>query len=132
MVKAWPRSSTLKARKVVGRQRLQREARLTATDGEPTLIAVSRNVDVGSLGQLAHDVVEHMGWHRGGAFALGPRRHRLDDLHIEVGRGQLQLVVARGERTLDRMGMVLRRSTTLATWASALVRAGLSMVNCMG
>jgi hypothetical protein len=29
------------------------------------------------------------------------------------------------------MGMVLRRSTTLATWASALVRLGLSMVNCM-
>ena len=34
-------------------------------------------------------------------------------------------------RTLDRMGMVLRRSTTLATWASALASPGLSMVSRM-
>jgi hypothetical protein len=34
-------------------------------------------------------------------------------------------------RTLDRMGMVLRRSTTLATWASARARPGLSMVSRM-
>jgi hypothetical protein len=45
-----------------------------------------------------------MGWHRGGAFALGARRHRLDDLHIEVGRGQLQLVVARGDMDVGQDG----------------------------
>ena len=34
-------------------------------------------------------------------------------------------------RTLERMGMVFRRSTTLATCASALARPGLSMVSRM-
>ena len=34
-------------------------------------------------------------------------------------------------RTFERMGMVLRRSTTLATWASARAKPGLSMVRRM-
>ena len=92
------------ARKVVGGQRLQREARLTATDGEPSLVALPRNLDIGALRELAHDVVEHVGGHRGGAIASGARRHRLDDLHVEVGRGQLQLVIARGEMHVGQDG----------------------------
>ena len=34
-------------------------------------------------------------------------------------------------RTLDRMGIVLRRSTTLCTWASAFSRAARSIVSFM-
>ena len=56
---------------VVGRQRLQRELGRPARDGEASLLAVPRKLDIGALGQLAHDVVEHMGGHGGGAFALG-------------------------------------------------------------
>src|SRR3546814_12451495 len=61
-------------RKVVGRQRLQREARLTATDGEPALIAVPRNPDLAAPRPPAPDAGEHVGWHRGRASAFGPRR----------------------------------------------------------
>ena len=80
---------------VVGRERLQRELRRPARDGEASLFAVPRKLDIGALGQLAHDVIEHMGGHGGGAFALGPHRHGLDQLHVEVGRGELELVPGR-------------------------------------
>ena len=116
---------------IVGRQRLERELRRPARDDEPSLLAVLDQLDIVAFGELAHDVVEHMGGHGGRAFALGARRHRLDQLHVEIGRGQLQLVVAGLNRTFDRMGMVFRRSTTLATWASARAKPALSMVSRM-
>src|SRR5262249_21504967 len=43
----------------------------------------------------------------GGAIALGPGGHRLDQLHVEVGRSKLKLVVARREEDVgeDRDGV---------------------------
>jgi hypothetical protein len=91
-------------REVVGGQGLQRELRRAAGDGEPPLLAVPLQLDIGAFGQLAHDVVEHMGGHGGGAFALGARGHGLHDLHVEIGRGQGQLVVLRGEEHVGQDG----------------------------
>src|SRR6516225_345526 len=51
------------AREVVGRQCLQREARLAASDGEPALVSLALHLDIASLWELAHDVVEHMRRH---------------------------------------------------------------------
>ena len=88
------------------------------------------DLELGAVGQLAHDVVEHVGGHGGGAV-LGATSagDRLDDLDIEIGGGEPAAVAfAACTSTLDRMGMVLRRSTTLCTWLSALRKADLSIV----
>ena len=92
---------------IVGRQRLQRELRGPARHGEPPLRPVALQRDVGALGQLAHDVVQHVRRHGGRAFALGGRRHGLDDLHVEIGRGQRELVIADREQHVgeDRDGV---------------------------
>jgi hypothetical protein len=82
-------------REIVCRKRLQRELSRSCRDGEAPLVSVANELDLRSFRQLAHDVVEHMRRHRCRSFALGSGRHRLDQLHVEVGRGQLQLVIAR-------------------------------------
>ena len=89
---------------VVGGQRLQGEAGGAASDDEAPLVPVAGQLDVGAFRQFAHDVVEHMGRHGGGPFALGAGRHRLHQLHVEVGGGELQLVVPRGEQDVGQDG----------------------------
>ena len=61
--------------KIVGRERLQRELSGAAQNRQAPLIAVLGQLDLGALGKLAHDIVEHMGGHGGGAFALAADRH---------------------------------------------------------
>ena len=65
--------------------------------------------------QLAHDIVEHMGGHGGGTRLGDIGADGFDDLDIEIRRGQAYFPLAAWISTLDRMGMVLRRSTTLCT-----------------
>ena len=48
--------------------------------------------DLGAVGQLSHDVVEHVRGNRARARLLDRGRHAVDDLHVEVGRLQRQLV----------------------------------------
>ncbi len=91
-------------REIVRGQRLERELRRAGGDGKPSLLAVAVELDIGSFGQLAHDVVEHMRRYRGGAFALGLARHRLDQLHVEIGGGQLQLVLGRADQDVGQDG----------------------------
>src|SRR5262249_62043624 len=83
------------------------EVHKTSCDGKTPLLSIAETLNIRALGQLAHDVVEHMRGNGGGAIALGPGGHRLDQLHVEVGRSKLKLVVARREEDVgeDRDGI---------------------------
>src|SRR5262245_49170477 len=76
--------------KIGFRQGLQGEARPAGADGERGAIAQRLQHDLRAVGQLAHDVVEHVRRHRGGAGGAGFRRHALDHLEIEVRGLQAQ------------------------------------------
>jgi hypothetical protein len=77
------------------RQRLQGEAGAAREDGHALAVASLLELQLRAIRQLPHDVIEHMGRHRGGAGLGDLGRHAFDDLDVEVGRGELQLPVAR-------------------------------------
>ena len=80
---------------VAFRQRLQGEARAPGAEREHGAVAGAFDHDLRALGQLAHDLVEHMRRHGGGAA----RRHlggdAVDDFEIEVGGLQAELAACR-------------------------------------
>ena len=45
-------------------------------------------LELGAVGQLAHDIVEHVGGNRGRALLRHFGGDRLDDLDVEIGGGQ--------------------------------------------
>ena len=63
--------------------------------------------------QLADDLVERVRRRRGRPAWATSAGHRFDDLQVHIRGGQRQRTVLSLSRTLDRMGMVFRRSTTL-------------------
>ena len=79
-------------RKIAFWQSLQREARAPRADRQHRAIAVAFQDDLRAIGQLAHDVVEHMRRHR--RRSRGSRdicRQRFRHFEIEVGRFQREL-----------------------------------------
>ena len=62
---------------------------------------------LGAVGQLAHDIVEDVGRHGGGAGLADLGRHRLGDLEVEVGRLQRQLAAVGAQQHVgqDRDGV---------------------------
>jgi hypothetical protein len=107
------------------------KARTAGADREAVAVARGLELDLGPSGSFAHDFVERVGGSGGGA-GLGWRR--LDRL----GDARSMSVAARLSRpfwavisTFDRMGIVLRRSTTLCTWARAFRSAARSIVSFM-
>ena len=77
-------------RKIVFGQGLQREAGAAGTDRQHRAITVAFQHDLRAVRQLAHDVVEHVRRHGGGAPGRGFRRQRLRHLEVEVGGFQRQ------------------------------------------
>ncbi len=88
-------------------QRAQREARAAGTDRHLPGLAGGLERDLRAVGELADDVVDDMGRHRGGARIQNVRRHGLGDLDIEVGRLQLQAVLGGAQQDVgeDRDGV---------------------------
>ena len=52
---------------VLRRQRLQREAGVAGGERQALLLRVLAHVDLGAVGELAHDVVQHVGGNGDGA-----------------------------------------------------------------
>ena len=77
-------------REIFRRQRLQREARAAGEDRHPLAVTRLLELELGAIGELPHDVVEHVGGHRGGAGLGDLGGHAFDDLDVEIGGGQLQ------------------------------------------
>ena len=77
--------------KVALRQRLQDEAGATGADRQHAAIAGGVERDLGPLGELAHDLVEHMGGHGCRAPRPDLGRDRLDDFELEIGGLERQL-----------------------------------------
>jgi hypothetical protein len=75
-------------RKIGRRQHLELEAGLAAGQDHAPVFGLEFETDLRAVGELAHDIVQHM--RRNSRSAL--RRHLggkgLDDLDIEIGRGQ--------------------------------------------
>ncbi|MFK4607304.1 hypothetical protein ABIF57_006756 [Bradyrhizobium diazoefficiens] len=80
-------------REVILRQRLEREARAAGADRQHGAVAVGLEHDLGAVRQLAHDVVEHVRRHGGGAGSRGFRGQGFRHLEVEVGRLQRQFRV---------------------------------------
>ena len=93
--------------KVALRQGLQREAGTAGADRQHRAVAVALQHDLCAVGQFAHDVVEHMCRHGGGAAGSGFRGERLRHLEIEVGRLQRQFGVFGADQHIaeDRDGV---------------------------
>ena len=89
------------------RQRLQRKARAAGEDRHALAITRLLEFELRTVGQLPHDVIEHMGRHRGGAGLRHFGGNALDDLDVEIGGGQLELTVASLEQHVgeDRNGV---------------------------
>jgi hypothetical protein len=72
-------------REVALRQGLQGETRTAGADRQDRAVAGGFEHDLRPLGQLAHDVVEHMGRHRGRSAGARLGGDRLDHFEIEIG-----------------------------------------------
>ncbi len=77
--------------KVTLRQRLQRKARAAGADRKRGAVARRFQDDLRPLGQLAHDVEEHMGRHRGRAAGASFGRNCIGDFDVEVGGFEREL-----------------------------------------
>ena len=104
--------------KVAFRQRLQGEARTAGAYRQRCPVAGKFQNDLRALRQLAHDVIEHMGGHRG--RSAGAASAAIASVTSRSRSVAFRLSVARSARrsTLARMGMVLRRSTARCTCPS--------------
>ena len=86
------------ARREIGeialRQRLQGKAGAAGADRQHGPVAGGLEHDLRALGELAHDLIEHVRRHRGRAAWAHLRRDGLRNLEIEVGRleGELRFV----------------------------------------
>ena len=90
------------------RQAGQFEARGAGRDRQPSAFAGQQfGLDLGAVGKLAHDVVEHVRRRRGRTVAQHVGGQRLDNLDIQVGRGELELALARLDQDIgqDRDGV---------------------------
>ena len=81
--------------KILRRQRLQREAGLAGAQRQALLLGVALDLHLGAVGQLAHDVVQHVRRHRHGAGLRDVGRRLVRHLALEVGRLELQRPVRR-------------------------------------
>ena len=72
------------------RQGLQREARAPGADCQHGAVAVALQHDLRAVRQLAHDVIEHVRGHGGGAAGGGFGGERFGDFEIEVGGFQAE------------------------------------------
>ena len=79
--------------KIALRQRLQREARAPGADRQHRAVAGALDHDLRAFGQLAHDLVEHVRRHRGGAAGRDLGGDRIGDFEIEIGRLQAELAL---------------------------------------
>ena len=91
-------------REVVMRKRLQREARAAREDRDALAVARLLQLELGAVRELPHDVIEHVGGHRGGAALRDLRPNAFDDLDVEIGGGHLELPVARLEQHVGQDG----------------------------
>ena len=64
-----PRSPGARSGKSSGPERLQREPGLAGRERQPLLLGIAPDVDLAALGELPHDVVQHVGGHGRGAGA---------------------------------------------------------------
>ena len=126
------RSPRTHGREILLRQCLQDEARAPGLERHLAAIAGALDLDLGALRQLADDVEERVRRDRGGARARRPPPPRVSTIvrSMSVAVSASMLSPA-SSRTLERIGMVLRRSTTLCTCASDFKRAPRSMVSFM-
>ena len=89
---------------VLRRQRLQRKARVTCSERQALLLRVLAHVDLGAVGKLAHDVVQHMGGHGDSAGSANLGGDRLDDLALQIGRLELERGVAGAQEHVRQDG----------------------------
>jgi hypothetical protein len=73
---------------VLRRQRLEHEARAPGHHRQAAFVRPLHQFELGAVGELAHDVIHHVGRHGGGAGLGDVGRNALDDLQVEVGGGQ--------------------------------------------
>ena len=83
---------------VFGGQRLQGKARLASGQRQALLLAVLADVDLRAVGQLAHDIVQHVRRNGDGARRADVARHALDDLAFQIRRLELELGIARPQK----------------------------------
>ena len=111
---------------VLGWQRLQGEPGLARGQRQAVALRIAQHLDFGAVGQLAHDVVQHVR-----RYGHGPRRRHLgrrllDHLALEIGslelelaRGSLQQNVRKdrdGRAPLNNAGDVAQRPQELASF----------------
>ena len=92
-----------------GREKFERPA-FSVSRGSPPAISSVTSAPSGSLRVMVVERVRRRG-HQ--TFALAGRIRRFQDLDIEIGGGETRAIRPPAEiRTLDRIGIVLRFSTT--------------------
>jgi hypothetical protein len=119
-------------RELVGRQGGQVEDRAGGADRDLARLPVLLDRDRAAVGQLADDVEEGVGRDRRGAGAgdVRPPRWATSDRSMSVAVRADPLGV-RASLTLERIGMVVRRSTTFWTWLRDRNRAARSIDSFM-
>ena len=119
-------------RVVLRRQAGEGEGRAARAQHHLVAPAHRLQLDLGAFAQLADDVVERVRRRGGAPVALDPRRRPRSTISrsMSVALSASWPASARSS-TFDRIGIVVRRSTTLCTWLSALRRAARSMVSFM-
>ena len=78
--------------KILRRQRLQGEARMSRGERQTLLLDVALDLDLGPVGKLAHDVMQDVGGHRRRAGLRYVGRRLLLHLALEVGGLELQAI----------------------------------------
>ncbi len=107
-------------REILRRQRLQGKARLAAGDGDAFLLWIAPHFHLGTVRQLAHDVVQNVRRNRQRTGRRNLRADALADLALEIRRLEHQRVAGRlqqhvgqdrdGRAPLDDAGDMAQRS----------------------
>ena len=117
--------------KILDRQHRQLGVVASGAQRQLRIAAGMVEFDLGAVGQLADDLIQRRGRRGAGAVA--------EEVAGTVSTMAISMSVAVSVKapsrtaimTFARMGMVLRRSTTLWTWASALIRVARSALSFM-
>ena len=91
-------------REVGRRQALQGEARAAGANGQAVAVGGALELDLGAVGQLAHDLVERMRRRRRRSGLGGRRLDLLGDGEVHVGGGEAQPPLLRRDQDIGQDG----------------------------
>ena len=138
----WPNSPAARSGKSSGASVCSVKREWPERSDQPLLLGIARHLHLGAVGELAHDVVQHVRRHRHRAGLRDVGRRLVRHLALEVGRLELQRPVrgleqdvgedGNGGAPLDHARHVTKRSEKLTAFDHQLHEPASPVAPCRG